>query len=112
MHVGAPVWTVTASGKRVAGVVAEVGKTPVPPDHKMVALVLSDGRKVYASPGHPTIDGRTVGNLKSGDSYNGAKVVSANLVSYGDGFTYDILPSGETGFYFANGVLLGSTLKQ
>ena len=26
------------------------------------------------------------------------------------GATYDVLPSGETGFYWANGVLLGSTL--
>ncbi len=111
LQIGAPVWTVTASGERVPEVVVETGKTAVPPDHKMVQLVLGDGRMLFVSPGHPTVDGRTVGNLAPGDLYDGARVVSADRVSYADGFTYDILPSGETGFYFANKTLLGSTLK-
>lgn len=116
---GMPVWTITVSGKRVVGVVVEKSKTPVPPGHKMVDLVLSDGRTLLVSPGHPTIDGRIVGNLVVGDVYDNARVVSANRVLYHDGFTYDILPAlslsngtaGETGFYFANGVLVGSTLR-
>jgi len=51
-----------------------------------------------------------------GDLYDGASVASAQLVPYGGDATYDILPSGDTGFYWANGlpakagVLLGSTL--
>ena len=32
-------------------------------------------------------------------------------VRYYSGYTYDLLPAGDTGFYFALGVLLGSTLS-
>ena len=38
-----------------------------------------------------------------------SRVVSADLVPYA-GTTYDLLPSGPTGTYVADGVLLGSTL--
>ena len=108
---GAPVWTVTSSGARILGTVAETSKTPVPSTHQMVRLVLEDGRTLLVSPGHPTIDGRTVGVLVAGDIYDGARVVSANRISYNEGFTYDLLVSGETGYYFANGILLDSTLR-
>ena len=77
----------------------------------MVQFVLADGRALLVSPGHPTILGRTVGDLVLGDLYDTAKVVSIELVSYGEKYTYDILPTGQTGFYFANGILLGSTLS-
>jgi hypothetical protein len=110
LHAGMPIWTADKSGHRIAGTVVKTSKVPVPPGHQMVHLVLSDGRELFASPGHPTTDGRTVGNLVRGDRYDGASVVSAERVPYRDGATYDVLPSGETGFYWANGVLLGSTL--
>ncbi len=108
--VGEMVWTTDKSGMRVRGVVVEVSKTPVPPTHLMVNLFLGDGRTLLASPGHPTIDGRTVGDLARGDTYDGSQVLSAERVSYGEGYTYDILVSGETGFYFANEILVDSTL--
>lgn len=108
---GASVWTIDKSGKRVAGVVIEINKTSVPSDHKMVELVLDDGRALLVSPGHPTVDGRTAGDLIPGDLYDGAWVVSSDRVLYSDEHTYDILSSGETGFYFANGILLDSTLR-
>lgn len=108
---GALVWTVTTSGGRVLGVVIETKKTLVPFDHKMVNLVFNDGRTLLVSPGHPTVDGRTAGDLTPGDWYDGARVVSSNRILYRDGYTYDILLSGETGFYFANGILLDSTLR-
>lgn len=107
---GVLVWTTTMSGKRVVGVVVEVSKALVPPDHKMVELVLDDGRTLLVSPGHPTVDGRTVGDLDEEDLYDGARVISFNRVSYGDEATYDILPSGETGFYWANGILFSSAI--
>ena len=105
------IWTVNQSGERVLGVVAFTSKTLVLPDHKMVNLILSDGRTLLVSPGHPTFDGRKIGDLIPGDVYDGARVVSIERVPYSDGYTYDILPSGETGFYFANGILLDSTLR-
>lgn len=110
LQIGASVWTVNKSGKRVVGVVEKVSKTAVPSDHKMVQLVLYDGRTLLVSPGHPTIDGRTVGDLALGDNYDGSQVKTFERVSYDEGYTYDLLVSGETGFYFANGILVDSTL--
>lgn len=104
MQKGMPVWTVTTTGQRVAGVVVKTSKTPVPLNHKIVKLILSDGRMLFVSPGHPTIDGRIVGELIAGNLYDGVRIVSSAKVSYRDNYTYDILPSGETGFYFANGL--------
>lgn len=108
---GLKVWTINKSGQKVEGTVLKVSKTAVPLDHQVVHLVLADGRAVWVSPGHPTADGRVVGDLRAGERYDGSAVVLAELRQYTDGFTYDILPSGETGFYWADGVLLGSTLK-
>lgn len=108
---GTLVWTVNNSGERVSGVIIETSKTPVPPTHQMIQLVFDDGRALLVSLGHPTVDGRVAGNLTAGDLYDGARVVFSNRVSYSNGYTYDILVSGETGFYFANGILLDSTLR-
>lgn len=110
LQIGSPVWTVTSSGSRVVGVVEKISKTAVPLDHKMVQLVLKDGRTLLVSLGHPTIDGLTARDLAVGDIYDGSQVSSVERVSYGEGYTYDLLPSGETGFYWANEILLGSTL--
>ena len=108
---GDAVWTVDKNGQRVAGVILEAAKTPVPATHQVVHVVLQDGRELFVSPGHPTADGRTVGELTVGDTLNGHRVISLTLVSYSEGYTYDILPSGPTGLYWANGILLGSTLR-
>jgi hypothetical protein len=107
---GMAVWTTDRVGRRVAGRVAEVGSTPVPPIHQVVHLVLSDGRTVDVSPGHPLPDGRRIGDLHPGDAVDGAIVVSAGLEPYAGGSTFDLLPSGPTGTYWVNGVLLESTL--
>jgi len=110
LQVGMPVWTTDKIGQRVSGVITKTSKVPVPPTHQMVHLVLDDGRELFVSPGHPTTDGRTVGDFILNDLYDDASVVSIERVSYSDNATYDLLPSGETGFYWANGVLLESTL--
>jgi hypothetical protein len=110
LKIGAVVWTLDAAGAKVALPLIEIGSTPVPATHRVVQLRLSDGRAVDVSPGHPTADGRKVGDLRGGDGYDGAVVVSAELVSYAGGATFDVLPVGATGMYWANGVLLGSTI--
>ena len=89
---GALVWTVTNSGERVRGVVVLTSKTPVPPTHQMVQLVLEDGRALLVSPGHPTVDGRTAGDLTSGESYDGARVITSHRILYSDEYTCDSLP--------------------
>jgi len=104
------VWTRDEDGVRVAARLTAVGSTPVPATHEVVRLALADGRLVYVSPGHPTADGRRVGELVAGDRYDEATVTSVGRVRYDAGATFDILPAGATGLYWANGVLLGSTL--
>lgn len=112
VRVGLTVWTTTSAGQRVKGVVTDIGHSVAPLGHEVVRLVLADGRTVDVSPGHPTSDGRTVGALRPGDPLDGSTVVSSALRPYSGEFTYDILVSGETGTYFANGIHLGSTLAQ
>ncbi len=111
VRVGMQVWTMNAAGTRTAQPVLRVGKTAVPATHLVVHLVLADGREVWVSPGHPTADGRYVGQLHAGDSFDGSLVRSASLVAYQGYATYDLLPAGQTGFYWANGILLASTLS-
>jgi len=111
LRVGDVIWTLSERGLRVAAPVLVIGSTPVPDTHEVVRLVLGDGRVVLVSPGHPTADGRLVGDLRAGDVVDGSIIDSAERVRYAAGFTYDVLPGGATGAYWANGVLLGSTLR-
>ncbi len=108
---GMVIWTVNKSGERVSGIILETSKTPVSPTHKMVHISLKDGREILASPGHPTTDNRTLGELSAGDILDGSIVSTTKTIPYKKSYTYDILPSGETGFYFANRILLNSTLR-
>jgi hypothetical protein len=111
MKEGMSVWTTDASGKKVSGTVLLAGKTRAPATHKVMHIKLSDGRELLVSPGHKIADGRTAGQIILGDTIDNATVILANLVPYTQEYTYDILPSGETGMYYANGILLQSTLK-
>jgi len=110
MRPGMPVWTLDRAGRRQPAVVLETGNTPVPPSHMVVHVELADGRELRASPGHPTTDGRRLGQLRPGDMLAGTVVVRATLERYAGEQTFDLLPSGETGFYIASGVPLASTL--
>jgi len=107
---GMTVWTVDDSGKRIAAGVVETAVTPVPSSFQVVTVRLDDGRTVTASPGHPTAEGRALGDYQAGDTLDGALVMTVEHETYNAGATYDLLPSGETGLYWANGVLLKSTL--
>lgn len=111
LQIGDLVWTLDKDGKKITQPVIQTSKINVPSTHKVSHLVLLDGREAWISPGHPTSDGRIVGDLKAGDSYDGSTIKQNNLVSYWDSATYDILPAGSTGNYWANGILVGSTLK-
>lgn len=110
LRVGDDVWTVDGDGHRMAEPVALAGSTPVPSTHRVVHLVLDDGREIWISPGHPLPDGRSAGDLAAGDQVDGSVVSNADLVAYDGGATFDILPAGPTGYYWANGILIASTL--
>ena len=110
IRVGMLVWTASADGRRVAAPVIEIGSTPVPAGHVMVSLRLADGRELLASPGHRTADGRPLGALAVGDRLDGSTVALWQLVPYSGDRTYDLRPAGATGTYWANWILLSSTL--
>jgi hypothetical protein len=90
--------------------ILRVAKTAVAAHH-VVELRMADGSVMEISPGHPTADGRSFGELRAGDKLDGALVVSSRLVEYRYSHTYDILPDSDTGSYVAFGKVIGSTLK-
>jgi Hint domain-containing protein len=112
LHVGSMVWTMNASGERIPATILETSRVDVPINHQMIHVALSDGRELWASPGHPTAEGQALGDLKIGNSLDGARVTFLERLTYEGPATYDLLPSGETGFYWADGILLGSTLSK
>ena len=111
VRVGTIVWTQAADGSRVAASVIQIGSIEAPAEHRMVHLFLADGRELLVSPGHKSADGRPVGTLRAGDPLDGSTIKHSELVPYAGGRTYDLLPAGATGHYWANGILLSSTLS-
>lgn len=109
---GMLVWTSAGDGTRVAAPVVEVGSMAVPAGHLMVHLRLADGRELLVSPGHRTADGRPLGSLAAGDALDGSSVTRWELLPYSGSRTYDLLPAGPTGTYWANGIRLASTLSR
>jgi len=108
---GMVVWSADGRGRRVAVEVKLVGRTPAPEGHQMIRLTLADGRTLTASPGHPLPDGAPISTLRPGAHLAGSIVVAADRVGYTGRFTFDLLPGGETGRYWADGILVGSSLN-
>lgn len=108
--VGMSVWTMNQTGERIVAPILKIAKTPVPNTHQVVNLVLADGRAVHVSPSHPTADGTLVSYLRLGDTLDGSPITALTYIPYTHNYTYDILPQGPTGVFFANGILMGSTL--
>ncbi|HEX7949480.1 MAG TPA: Hint domain-containing protein [Candidatus Limnocylindrales bacterium] len=108
---GDPVWTLDEAGRRVAGLVIAIGSTRAPANHRVIRLVLADGRTVTASPGHPLADGRLLGTLQPGDLVDGSRVATTTKLAYRGGETFDLVVSGPTGIYLSDGIPLGSTLR-
>jgi hypothetical protein len=96
-------------GAVVAVPVLRTSKTPAH-HHRVVRVRLASGVVLEVSPRHPTADGRTFGDLRTGGSLDGQVIMSAELVPYAHPFTYDILPASQTNAYYAGGALIGTTL--
>ncbi len=107
---GMAVWTSDSSSSRQPAVILRSSKVEVPKDFQLVYIVLDDGRELLASPGHPLADGRILENIKEGEAVDNGTVVVVKKVPYEGSYTYDILPSGDTGIYWANGIPVRSTL--
>ena len=110
LRVGDLVWTLDDQGNRLAAPLIAIGSTPVPSTHEVVRIALADGRTVLVSPGHPTADGRHIGDIRAGDTLDGALVLVAQRERYAGEFTFDVRPAGASRAYWANGILLISTL--
>ncbi len=109
---GDTVWTADKTGKRVAAPLVAVNKVNPGDDHQMVCIELADGRSLKATPEHPSADeNRSIDQFNIGHVMDGSSVVKKYYMPYGEPHTFDILPAGETGTYWAKGVLIGSTLS-
>jgi hypothetical protein len=108
---GMLVYSLDTAGNRIVTEILDTSATPVPVFFKIIKVELNDGRTLTASPEHPTAGGIAVVEYKAGDELDGAQIISSNFITYESSRTYDILPSGTTGLYWANGILLKSTLK-
>jgi hypothetical protein len=108
---GMMIYTEDAAGEKIAAVITAAASVQSPSSFQIITIMLNDGRSVSASPGHPTTDGRIIGELQAGDTLDGRTVVSVTTTPY-SGYTFDVLPGGGSGFYWANGILLKSTLAQ
>ncbi len=108
---GMPVYSMDLEGNRVVAPVVMASRVTVPDTHTVCRVVLDDGRELYVSGVHPTADGRAIEDLATGDRLDGAGVETVERVAYTGGHTFDLLPGGDTGYYWANGILIGSTLS-
>jgi hypothetical protein len=97
-------------GRIVAVPVLRTRRMAVTSHHVVVRASLANGSVLEISAPHPTADGRRFGELRAGDQLGGLGVVEIEIVPYGHAFTYDILPASDSGAYFAEGALVGSTL--
>ena len=79
--------------------------------HHVVRVTLANGRILEISAPHPTADGRTFGDLRTGGTLDGQPILSAEVVPYVHEYTYDILPASSTHTYFAAGMQIGTTLR-
>jgi hypothetical protein len=111
LRTGDFVYTMDKDGNKILAVLIMVTSVPVPTSFEIIHIGLEGGRNISASPGHPTADGRNVGQLRVGDVLDGSRIISIASLPYG-GYTYDVMPDGGTGLYWANGILLKSTLAR
>ncbi|MCL5797401.1 MAG: Hint domain-containing protein [Patescibacteria group bacterium] len=109
---GMVVWSVDSKGEKISVPVIAINSIPAVKNQKIYRLDLSDRRILYISASHPTILGIPVSQLKEGQIYDGAKIVKKDFIPYNGSKTYDLLPDSDTGYYYANGILVGSTLFQ
>jgi hypothetical protein len=111
LRTGMVVFTLDMNGNKVIKPVELVLKLSGSEGYELRHLVLSDGRELFVSGTHPTAEYGRIRDLLPGDILDGSKIVSIENVRHSGSYVYDLLPAGDTGYYWANGVLLGSTLS-
>jgi hypothetical protein len=111
MQPGMAIWSLDDSGNRIVANIIKTSITPVTESFLVVELKLTDGRTVTVSPGHPTAEDCAIGDYQVGDYLDGARIEMLRYVTYEAGMTYDLLPDRTTHLYWANDILLKSTLN-
>jgi hypothetical protein len=107
------VYSSNKEGEKIVVPIKWTNKVPVLTDHEMVSLDLADGRKIVVTSAHPSSTAnKTIAEFEINEPLDGSTVIGKVQVPYLDLYTYDILPLSETGFYWVNGILIGSTLKR
>jgi hypothetical protein len=109
---GMVVWTQDVSGEKIEATLIKTTRTPVTGNFLMIKLTLDDGRMITASPGHPTAENLPLESYGVNNNIDGSEIMEIEKIEYSQQFTYDILPLGQTGLYWANGILLKSTLVE
>jgi hypothetical protein len=112
LEVGSVIWTQDREGKRVAAPVANVVSPQVRGAHTVAEIQLADGRSVTASLQHPMLGDRLARELQVGELYDGSEIRRIRILDYAEPHTYDLLPAGDTGIYWANEVRVLSTLRE
>jgi hypothetical protein len=112
LQVGSAIWTRSLDGRRIAARVEAIASVELTGEHHVARIVLADGRALTVSPEHPLADSRAVQQLAVGDAYDDSSIVTLELVRYTGTRTYDVVPSGATGVYWADGIPLTSTIRR
>jgi hypothetical protein len=108
---GMLVWSLDLEGGRIATSINQITSNQVPDGFRLTRITLADGRSLNASPMHPTAEGKSLGSYLAGDILDGSLVSNIEFIDYDQGYTFDILPDSPTYCYWANGVLLKSSLS-
>ncbi|MCB0839978.1 MAG: hypothetical protein KDD99_25085 [Bacteroidetes bacterium] len=109
---GEYIWTLNECEEKELQPVIWTNQVKVPASHQLLDIAFENGQHLKVSPLHPDIQGNALKDLTIGSYLNGEKVVSIEMIPANIPATWDILPAGATGAYFANGVAIGSTLKE
>ncbi|MCP4440242.1 MAG: hypothetical protein GY810_14960 [Aureispira sp.] len=106
------VYTLNEQKEKVAAPLQKVESLPVGKKHRLIRVTLEDSTVLVVSEGHPLDDYWGVEYLANRIVYNGKKIEKVERLLMQIEQTWDLLPSSTTGVYWANGVCLGSTMKQ
>jgi hypothetical protein len=109
---GMLVWSLDLEGRRVTASISQTISNQVPEDFRLIHITLADGRSLSASPQHPTSEGRGLGSYLIGEMVDDSRVINIDYVDYDWDYTFDILPDSPTRCYWANGILLRSSISE
>ena len=105
------IFSVNAKGDKIEVPVKLTNKVLINTEHEMIMIELMDGRKLQVTPEHPSaIVSKSIDQFEVGDEFDGSTIAVKTSITYLEEYTYDILPASVTGYYWANGFLIGSTL--